>query len=62
MDNGHGFNLENIDRVPNNPHGLGLLGMQERLAQCGGSMHIISREGDGTHINIRIPLAKLDYE
>lgn len=62
MDNGHGFRLENIDREPNNPHGLGLLGMQERLAQCGGSMHIFSREGEGTRIQVRIPLAKVDYE
>jgi signal transduction histidine kinase len=62
MDNGHGFRLENIDREANNPHGLGLLGMQERLAQCGGNMHIFSREGEGTRIQVRIPLAKVDYE
>ena len=62
MDNGHGFNLENIDREADNPHGLGLLGMQERMAQCGGSMDIISRKGEGTRIQVRIPLAKVDYE
>ncbi|OGO30855.1 MAG: hypothetical protein A2136_06275 [Chloroflexi bacterium RBG_16_54_11] len=62
MDNGHGFRLENIDREANDPHGLGLLGMQERLAQCGGNMHIFSREGEGTRIQVRIPLAKVDYE
>jgi len=62
VDNGHGFNLENIDREVDNPHGLGLLGMRERLVQCGGSMDIISREGEGTRIQILIPLAKADYE
>jgi len=62
VDNGHGFNLENIDWEANSPHGLGLLGMRERVAQCGGSMDIISREGEGTRIQVRIPLAKADYE
>ena len=62
LDNGHGFDLENISRDVNNPHGLGLLGMQERVAQCGGSMDIISRKGEGTRIQVRIPLAKEDYE
>jgi len=62
VDNGHGFNPEDIDREANSPHGLGLLGMQERLAQCGGSMDIISRKGEGTRIQVRIPLAKADYE
>jgi len=61
-DNGHGFNLENIGLEVDNPHGLGLLGMRERLAQCGGSMNIISQEGEGTRIRILIPLAKANYE
>ncbi len=62
MDNGHGFSPDNLARERNSPHGLGLLGMQERLAQCGGSMNIVSREGEGTRIQFRIPLAKADYE
>jgi signal transduction histidine kinase len=62
VDNGHGFNFENIVREVDNPHGLGLLGMQERLAQCDGSMNIISRDGEGTRIHFFIPLAKADYE
>ena len=57
-DNGHGFNLEAIDWEANSPHGLGLMGMQERVAQCGGSMEISSREGKGTRIQVRIPLAE----
>jgi signal transduction histidine kinase len=62
VDNGHGFNPENIDWEMDNPQGLGLLGMQERVAQCSGSMEITSRKGDGTHIRVRIPLAKAYYE
>jgi signal transduction histidine kinase len=57
-DNGHGFNLEAIDWEANSPHRLGLMGMQERVAQCGGSMDISSREGEGTRIQVRIPLAE----
>lgn len=62
VDNGHGFNPEIIEREANNPHGLGLLGMQERVAQCGGSMELISHKGEGTCIQVRIPMAKADYE
>jgi len=62
LDNGHGFSLDNIDREVNSPHGLGLLGMQERVAQHGGSMNIISQMGEGTRIQVRIPLEKVDYE
>jgi signal transduction histidine kinase len=62
VDNGHGFDPEKVDWNANSPHGLGLLGMRERVAQCGGSIDIISREGEGAHIRIHIPLAKADYE
>ena len=62
VDNGHGFNPHNIDLEANSPHGLGLLGMQERVVQCGGSMEIISRQEEGTYIRIHIPLAEADDE
>lgn len=61
-DNGHGFNLHEVDWEANSPTGLGLLGMQERVAQCGGNIEIISRQGEGTHIRIHIPLAEADDE
>jgi signal transduction histidine kinase len=61
-DNGRGFTPEDIYREVDHPHGLGLLGMQERLFLCGGSMHIISREGEGTRIQIIIPLAEAEDE
>lgn len=58
-DNGQGFNLESVESATDNLHGFGLLGMQERLAQCGGSMDIISRVGEGTSIRFHIPLRKV---
>lgn len=56
VDNGQGFALESINRNGSNSRGLGLLGMQERVAQCGGRMEITSRPGSGTRILIRLPL------
>jgi signal transduction histidine kinase len=61
-DNGHGFNLEDIDWKANSPRGLGLLGMQERLVLCGGSLEIISGKGEGTRIQVFIPLGRADDE
>jgi signal transduction histidine kinase len=61
-DNGRGFNHNDITLEASNPHGLGLLGMQERAAQCGGSIEIISRVGEGTRIRVRIPLERAEYE
>jgi signal transduction histidine kinase len=60
-DNGRGFDPEEFHREVDNPHGLGLLGIKERVTQCGGSIEIISREKVGTRIRIRIPLEKV-YE
>ena len=55
-DNGRGFDLDQLKPETDNPHGLGLLGMQERVAQCNGVMDIHSRPGEGTRIRIVIPL------
>jgi signal transduction histidine kinase len=38
------------------PRGLGLLGMQERVAALGGGFDLRSRPGAGVTIDIRIPL------
>ncbi len=37
------------------PKGLGLLGMQERVRELGGSIRIISSLGRGTRIEVRLP-------
>jgi len=62
VDNGRGFNQEDTKQEVNNPHGLGLLGMQERVAQCNGTVEITSRPGEGTRIRVFIPLSEGCYE
>jgi signal transduction histidine kinase len=61
-DNGRGFDLTSIQTNGDNIRGLGLLGMQERVIQCGGSMEIISDQGRGTQIQIFIPLTEGHYD
>jgi signal transduction histidine kinase len=56
VDDGQGFDPMAIRPNGHNPRGLGLLGMQERVAQCGGTLEIISRPGAGTQLRITIPL------
>lgn len=62
IDNGKGFDTESDGLEADNPRGLGLLGMQERVALFGGTMEIISRLGQGTRILVQIAIAKADYE
>lgn len=62
VDDGQGFNLEDIRWESDSPHGLGLLGMKERLVPCGGELHISSNRGQGTRIRIRIPLEEGCHE
>ena len=40
-----------------NPRGMGLAGMQERVAQCCGQIDIVSGPGEGTCLKVRIPLS-----
>ena len=55
-DDGVGFDTQTIQPAGDNARGLGLLGMQERVMQCGGQINIQSRLHEGTHISIVIPL------
>jgi signal transduction histidine kinase len=57
-DNGCGFDPVTINANPDNHRGLGLLGMQERVAHCGGRLEIRSQPGQGTILTIYIPLAQ----
>jgi signal transduction histidine kinase len=52
-DDGAGFNAE-----ARNGHGLGLLGMRERLTQLGGELIIDSKPQGGTRISARFPLVQ----
>jgi signal transduction histidine kinase len=48
-DDGQGF-------APEREKGLGLLGMEERVAYLHGSLHIESHPGQGTTIMVELPL------
>jgi signal transduction histidine kinase len=54
-DDGTGFDQSGISsgKVP---RGLGLLGIKERLQVLGGSCEIVSAPGQGTKLNVKIPL------
>lgn len=52
-DDGRGFNDEQIRTRKT----LGLLGMKERAVMNGGKYRIISRPGEGTRVEVEIPLA-----
>jgi signal transduction histidine kinase len=54
-DDGAGFA---VDQVLNRsgPRGLGLLGMQERVEALGGTLHITSAPGQGTTLQIMLPV------
>lgn len=56
-DDGRGFDPLEVQANGHGPRGLGLLGMHERVAQCGGTLEILSGPAAGTRIRIRIPLA-----
>jgi signal transduction histidine kinase len=43
---------------PQHPLGVGLASMQERAAELGGTCTITSGATGGTHILVRLPLAK----
>jgi two-component system sensor histidine kinase UhpB len=55
-DDGKGFRPEEV--MASRERGLGLFGMQERLALVGGSLEIRSRPGAGTEVLAQVPLAR----
>jgi two-component system sensor histidine kinase UhpB len=55
-DNGRGFDVEALMRTPGQERGLGLAGMQERAVLLDGTLEIKSRPGEGTTIEVRLPL------
>jgi len=54
IDNGTGFDTEEIDRKIH--HGIGLLGIEHRLKVLGGRLDLKSEPGRGTQMFITIPL------
>ncbi|HEX6292171.1 MAG TPA: PAS domain S-box protein [Herpetosiphonaceae bacterium] len=56
-DDGRGFEAETLLHMPDTERGLGLIGMQERVAALGGRLTIESFPGRGTAIFVRIPIS-----
>lgn len=56
-DRGHGFNLPAVESSYNTRGSLGLLNMRERARLIGGEYRIRSAEGEGTTVEVRVPLA-----
>ncbi|WP_376796902.1 ATP-binding protein [Thermogemmatispora sp.] len=61
-DNGCGFDVEALMKTPGQERGLGLAGMQERAVLLDGTLEIKSRPGEGTTIEVRLPLRHNDAE
>lgn len=55
-DDGKGFDADSLQFPEKSPRGLGLIGMADRTALVGGDIRIHSKPGEGTRIEIEIPL------
>lgn len=55
-DNGCGFDVTEICERRVSSDRLGLTTMRERAQLLGGTLELWSREGEGTHVSMRIPL------
>ncbi len=55
-DDGRGMRLEDRSESPIHSGKLGLLGMQERARLLDGSVKILSSPGEGTHVEVFVPL------
>ncbi len=62
VDDGRGFDQDAVRYNGDGRRGFGLLGMQERVTQCGGQLIIKTRPGSGTEIHIRISLEEAHCE
>jgi len=61
-DDGRGFDVHDFQSNGNSARGLGLLGMQERVVQYGGTLEVISQVGKGTRIKISVPIPETHRE
>jgi signal transduction histidine kinase len=57
-DDGSGFDPEEVLARPRAEHRLGLIGMRERVALAGGTLHIESGSVGGTSIFVRLTLSE----
>ncbi len=56
-DDGRGFDATSPGRKRDGRSGLGLVGMRERSELLGGSFHIQAKVGEGTKVEVRIPVS-----
>jgi len=61
-DDGQGFDVEAVRLASDRGHGLGILGMQERVAALGGNLEIESHATAGTTLVTRIPVYTFSFE
>ncbi len=55
-DDGEGFDLAAVSKTTDKGRGLGLMGMQERVALFSGTMAIETAPGAGTQLRIEVPV------
>ena len=55
-DNGQGFNTQFIRERKTKKPGIGLVDMKERAAFAGGAFNLTSTPGQGTEVEIRVPV------
>ncbi|MBD3415046.1 MAG: PAS domain S-box protein [Candidatus Aminicenantes bacterium] len=58
QDDGQGFDAEKVSSLPVHEQGSGLTGMRERLLTVNGRLNISSKKGQGTRLDIIIPLGE----
>ncbi len=56
-DNGHGFNLSDLEESPPGSHGLNII--KERAEGLGGSLNISTTPGEGTEVKVSLPVEKV---
>lgn len=61
-DDGVGMTRDSIDRAMTGGEGWGLAGIRERATLLGGDAHVHSQPGEGTEIEVRIPIPEASGE
>jgi signal transduction histidine kinase len=59
-DDGIGFDSEAEIRDSKQERGFGLFSIQERMADLGGSLEVLSQPGKGTQIIMSVPIKNSD--
>lgn len=57
VDDGGGFDPDQVDRGPGSAEHMGLIGMRERVGLLGGRLEVDSGPGRGTRLLVEVPLA-----